>query len=88
MLFGASTPFVQRYGLGLGAFTTTALLYAGAALIGAWLRQPVEHEAQVKRSDAWVILGMAACGAAAAPVALAWGLQTHERHQRVPDAHA
>ena len=75
VLFGASTPFVQRFGLGLGAFTTAAMLYAGAALMGAWLRQPVEQEARLKRRDVWVILGMAVCGAAAAPVALAWGLQ-------------
>ena len=45
-LFGISTPLVQRAGSGLGAFTTAALLYAGAALIGALLRQPVEREAQ------------------------------------------
>lgn len=37
-LFGVNTPLVQRAGQGLGAFTTAALLYAGAALIGALLR--------------------------------------------------
>ena len=30
-LFGLSTPLVQYFGQGLGAFTTAALLYAGAA---------------------------------------------------------
>ena len=75
VLFGVSTPLVQRFGVGLGAFTTAALLYAGAALIGAWLRQPVEQEAKVRRSDLRVLLAMAACGAVAGPVALAWGLQ-------------
>jgi drug/metabolite transporter (DMT)-like permease len=38
-LFGISTPFVQRAGTGVGAFTTAALLYAGAALLGALLRR-------------------------------------------------
>ena len=33
-LFGISTPLVQKLGVGLGAFSTAALLYAGAALIG------------------------------------------------------
>jgi hypothetical protein len=30
-LFGTSTPLVQRAGTALGAFSTAALLYAGAA---------------------------------------------------------
>ena len=34
-LFGVSTPMVQRFGAGLGPFTTAALLYAGAAVVGA-----------------------------------------------------
>jgi len=50
-LFGVSTPCVQRAGAGLGPFSTAALLYAGAAIIGALLRQPVEREASVRRSD-------------------------------------
>ena len=37
-LFGISTPWVQKLGAGLGAFSTAALLYAGAALIGATTR--------------------------------------------------
>ena len=52
LLFGVSTPLVQRFGVGLGSFTTAALLYAGAALIGALLRRPVESEARVQRRDA------------------------------------
>lgn len=75
MLFGVSTPLVQRLGTGLGAFTTAALLYAGAALVGALLRQPVAREAQLARSDASRLLVMAALGAVLGPVALAWGLQ-------------
>ncbi|MEP7283480.1 MAG: EamA/RhaT family transporter, partial [Rubrivivax sp.] len=35
VLFGVSTPLVQRFGAGVGAFTTAALLYAGAAAAGA-----------------------------------------------------
>ncbi len=34
-LFGISTPLVQRAGAGLGAFSAAALLYGGAALVGA-----------------------------------------------------
>ena len=43
-LFGASTPLVQRFGVGIGAFGTAALLYAGAAIAGALLRQPIGIE--------------------------------------------
>ena len=50
VLFGVSTPLVQRLGAGIGSFSTAALLYAGAALIGAILRRPVEREARVQRS--------------------------------------
>ena len=74
-LFGISTPLVQRAGAGLGAFTTAALLYAGAALIGALLRQPVGREAALRRSDLPRLGWMALFGAAIGPVALAWGLQ-------------
>jgi len=75
VLFGVSTPLVQRFGAGLGAFSTAALLYAGAALVGALLRQPVEREAALRRGDAGRLLAMAAFGAVLGPVALAWGLQ-------------
>jgi len=74
-LFGVSTPLVQQLGVGLGPFTTAALLYAGAAIIGALLRQPVEQEARVLRSDTPRLLAVAAFGAVLGPVALAWGLQ-------------
>lgn len=75
VLFGISTPLVQKFGAGLGAFTTAALLYAGAALVGALSRRPAAREAQLKRGDLPVLVGMAAFGAVAGPVALAWGLQ-------------
>ena len=74
-LFGGSTPLVQRAGAGLGAFATAALLYGGAALMGALLRQPVDREAAVRRGDFGRIALMALFGAGIGPVALAWGLQ-------------
>lgn len=74
-LFGISTPLVQRLGVGLGAFTTAALLYGGAAVVGALSRRPRESEARVRGSDFKRLLAMAAFGAVIGPVALAWGLQ-------------
>ncbi|MGE5714499.1 MAG: EamA/RhaT family transporter, partial [Betaproteobacteria bacterium] len=47
--FGISTPLVQRFGAGIGAFTTASLLYVGAALVGALLRHGVTHEARLTR---------------------------------------
>ena len=75
LLFGVTTPLVQTWGAGMGSFTTAALLYAGAALIGAVLRQPIGNEARVRRADGVRLLLMAVFGAAIGPVALAWGLQ-------------
>lgn len=72
-LFGVSTPLVQKLGQGLGPFTTAALLYAGAAVIGSLLRQRVDQEARLQRSDAPRLLAMALFGAVIGPVALAWG---------------
>jgi drug/metabolite transporter (DMT)-like permease len=74
-LFGVSTPLVQRFGVGIGAFSTAALLYAGAAFAGGLLRQRVEFEARLRRADAGRLVAMAAFGAVIGPVALAWGLQ-------------
>ncbi len=74
-LFGISTPLVQRFGMGLGAFSTAALLYAGAAAVGAFSRQRIEREARIERRDLPRLLAMAAFGAVIGPVALVWGLQ-------------
>lgn len=74
-LFGLSTPLVQRFGAGIGAFSTAALLYAGAAAVGLLSRQRIEREARLQRSDLPRLLAMAAFGAVVGPVALAWGLQ-------------
>jgi drug/metabolite transporter (DMT)-like permease len=75
MLFGLSTPLVQHFGLGLGAFTTAALLYAGAAAVALLMRHPPEREAALRRSDWPRVVAMAGLGAVVGPVALAWGLQ-------------
>jgi len=75
LLFGLSTPLVQHFGRGLGAFATAALLYAGAALVGLALRRPAGREAQLRRTDLPRLLAMAGLGAVIGPVALAWGLQ-------------
>lgn len=74
-LFGLSTPLVQRLGVGLGPFTTAALLYIGAAVVAWWLRRSASREAPLTRSDWPRLLGMASTGAVLGPVALAWGLQ-------------
>lgn len=75
LLFGVSTPLVQRIGGGVGAFTTAALLYAGAAAVGAVLRQPAEREAGIRKGDLPRLGWMALFGAGLGPVAMAWGLQ-------------
>ena len=74
-LFGVSTPLVQQFGVGLGAFSTAALLYAGAAAVGLLSRQRIDREARLQRSDLPRLLAMAGFGAVIGPVALAWGLQ-------------
>lgn len=74
-LFGLSTPLVQYFGQGLGAFTTAGLLYVGAAGVAVSQRQPASREASVRRGDALRLLCMAFFGAVLGPVALAWGLQ-------------
>jgi drug/metabolite transporter (DMT)-like permease len=75
VFFGISTPLVQRFGAGIGAFTTACLLYVGAALVGVLLRHGATREARLMRSDLPRLLAIAAFGAVIGPVALAWGLQ-------------
>lgn len=74
-LFGISTPLVQRFGIGLGAFSTAALLYAGAAMVGIFSRRHVDQEARLAPGDWPRLLWMATFGSVLGPVALAWGLQ-------------
>ncbi len=74
LAFGATTPFVQRFGRQVGPFATAALLYGGAALFSALpgrRRDPLP----LRRADLARLLVVAALGAVVAPVALAWGLQ-------------
>jgi drug/metabolite transporter (DMT)-like permease len=75
--FGVTTPFIQRFGVGLGPFATAALLYAGAAVGAAgWPRRGVERrEAAVRLRQVPRLLGIAFFGAALAPTLFAWGLQ-------------
>ena len=74
-LFGLSTPLVQRFGQGLGPFSTAALLYGGAALVAVFTRRRASVEAPLRRSDWPRLLAMVGAGAVLGPVALAWGLQ-------------
>ena len=75
LLFGASTPLVQKYGAGVGGFWTAALLYMGAALAGGFSLRPVTREARLRRTDLPRVVAMATCGAALGPVLLVWGLE-------------
>jgi drug/metabolite transporter (DMT)-like permease len=71
--FGATTPLVQRFGRGVGPFTTATLLYLGATLVASLARGP--RVDPLRRSDAPRLFFVAMLGAVAAPMALAWGLQ-------------
>lgn len=75
VLFGCSTPLIQYVGVGIGAFTTSALLYVGAAGAGALSRRSVLREARVRRRDWKRLAAMAFFGAVMGPVMLVWGLQ-------------
>jgi drug/metabolite transporter (DMT)-like permease len=75
LLFGLSTPLLQRAGAQTGPFWTAACLYAGAAGLALLTRSRSGQEARLRRSDLPWLLGMAASGAVLAPVLLAWGLQ-------------
>jgi len=74
--FGVTTPVVAWAGHGQGAFTTAALLYAGAALASAIMAAVGRTQgAALRRGDLPRVLGVAIAGAAIAPALLAWGLQ-------------
>lgn len=75
VLFGASTPLVQRMGVGVGGWMTAALLYAGAAVAGLLLRADSASEAPLQRQHWPRLLLMSGFGAVLGPAALAWGLQ-------------
>ncbi|HEX3769529.1 MAG TPA: EamA family transporter [Polyangiaceae bacterium] len=71
--FGLTTPLIKRFGEGVGAFGTAALLYGGAA--AASIAARAEGEASVRRAHVPRLVAVAILGAVLAPVALAWGLQ-------------
>jgi drug/metabolite transporter (DMT)-like permease len=71
--FGATTPFVQRFGRGIGPFTTASLLYFGSALFA--ILPAGSRSAPLRRSDVPRLLTVTALGAVVAPIALSWGLQ-------------
>jgi drug/metabolite transporter (DMT)-like permease len=73
MAFGATVPFVQRLGRGVGPFATAALLYGGAAFFSAFPRR--QRAGSLRGSDGSRLLAVAALGAVVAPALLAWGLQ-------------
>ncbi len=75
LLFGASTPLVQRLGVDVGGWMTAALLYAGAAVAGLLLRSDKTNEAALQREHWPRLLWMSLFGAVIGPAALAWGLQ-------------
>ena len=75
LLFGASTPLIQRVGIGVSAWMTAAMLYAGAAVAGLLLRSGTAKEAALRKQHWPRLLLMALCGAVFGPVAFAWGLQ-------------
>src|SRR3989338_6792628 len=66
LLFGVSTPLVQRAGLGVGG---------GGGVVGVGPRRPPQQEARLRRADLPRLSAMALFGAGVGPVALAWGLQ-------------
>jgi drug/metabolite transporter (DMT)-like permease len=75
VLFGVTTPFIQRAGSGAGPVPTAALLYAGAAFASVDLRRRSDREAPVRTSSLPRLFVVAMFGAFVAPVCLAWGLQ-------------
>ena len=75
LLFGASVPLVQRFGVGVGSWMTAAMLYAGAAVAGLSLRSSTGKEAALRRRHWPRLVSVALFGAVIGPAALAWGLQ-------------
>ena len=74
--FGATTPLLQRFGRGAGAFPTATLLYAGAALASVrFQRRGPSVEAPVRWRHGRRLVAVSLAGAVLAPVCLAWGLQ-------------
>lgn len=75
LAFGSTTPFIHRFGTGVGIFTTASALYIGAAIVAVLWRTSEHAEAPVQREHLFRILLVALAGAVIAPTALAWGLR-------------
>jgi len=77
LAFGVTTPFIQRFGVGVGPFSTALLLYLGAALgaFGRPRRAGERREAAVRVRHLPRLFAIAFFGAALAPTLFAWGLQ-------------
>ena len=76
LAFGISAPAVARVSAGMGAFTTAALLYAGA-LCSSWAMSAFDTRAPVQlvRRHGGRLVLIASLGAAIGPAAFVWGLQ-------------
>ncbi len=77
LAFGATTPFIQRFGTGVGPFATASLLYLGASIgtVGRSWRRNDRREAAVRPQHLPRLFAIAFFGAALAPTLFAWGLQ-------------
>lgn len=74
--FGVTTPLVGRVGVGVGPFTTAALLYFGALVFSLVGRPFVRSTGMsVRRGQVPRLALVALCGAALAPTFFAWGVQ-------------
>lgn len=74
--FGVTTPFVARFGEGVGPLGTAALLYGGAAAVSlVTLPMGAARGRRLERRDAPWVAGVALAGACVAPVLLAWGVR-------------
>lgn len=74
ILFGFTTPLIQRWGVGLGVFGTAALLYLGAALGTLFGAGRPGAEPRIG-SGSWTrLVVVAVVGAAIAPSLLVFGL--------------
>ena len=74
LFFGVTTPTLQWIGHGLGSFTTTALLCAGAALAALFATTLGSRDPQVRTKHAPRLLFVALLGMALGPALCVWGL--------------
>ncbi len=69
-LFGGTTPLVKHFGVGVAAFTTAALLYAGSLAVSFGRRGAL----RLRGRDVVRVALAAILGACIAPALFAWGL--------------